>query len=167
MAKKMQIKNEIKLKFYVLNYDFNTKKVIMYNIFDNSSILNSILKEIPKYLESPKDYTHSINPISITGKPKTLKGFEAFCEELRSTIAWKERGRFEYEISVGYACEKDVNNLEKWDCYKQAEPNIAAIAREILYQYQSQVPKKRKPRKKKETVEHISLGTGDCDFGGE
>ena len=40
---------------------------------------------------------------------------------------WQEWSRCEYEISVGDAFEEDVNKLEKWDCYKQAEPNMEVI----------------------------------------
>ena len=79
----------------------------------------------------------------------------------------EEWSRCEYEISVGniFITEiKDVvkkieqgklttNNvydelkqisqrnfdLEKWDCFSQAKPNMEIIAREVIYQYKQQL----------------------------
>ena len=49
-----------KFEFYVLNYDFNKQKVIMFNIFDNIDVYDLTLKEVKKYCRSPKKYTFCI-----------------------------------------------------------------------------------------------------------
>lgn len=38
-----------KFEFYVLNYDPNTKKVINYNIFNNSIVYEKTFEEVKKY----------------------------------------------------------------------------------------------------------------------
>ena len=62
-------------------------------------------------------------------------------EEIDRTIAWQERGRCEYECSVGDAFETDINNYEKWDTYSQAKPNMAIITHEVIRQYKEQLKK--------------------------
>ena len=133
---------EIKLEFYVLNYDSNSKKVANFNIFRNYLLKERMVKELEKYLQSPDNYQHTVN--GFNEPKKILYGFEAFCEELKSAIMWQEWSRREYEISVGDAFEADIKRFEKWDCYKQAEPNIPIIAREIIYQYKQQTKKRGK-----------------------
>lgn len=117
----------MKFEFYVLNFNFNEKKIEMFNIFQNVNIQEWVEKSVRKYLRSPKSFKY---------EDKT--GFDALCEDIRRTIAWQERGRREYEISVGDAFETNCDRLEKWDCYKQAEPNIEIITRECIYQYKQQ-----------------------------
>ena len=128
-------------EFYVLNYNHNAKKVENFNIFRNGSLSDRMEKEIRKYLRAPRKYKYSKYNME-TGKDESIFGFEGFCEELRSSIKWQEWGRREYEISVADAFEEDIKNLEKWDCYKQAEPNIPMIAREIIHQYKEQLKEK-------------------------
>ena len=118
----------MQFEFYVLNYDFNRKCVINYNIFNNIRVNEWTEKAIKKYLRSPKDYKYE-------SYGKRLYGFEALCEEIRSIIAWQQCGRREYELSVSDAFETDIENLEKWDVYEQAKPNIPIITRECIYQY--------------------------------
>lgn len=91
-------------------------------------------KEVKKFLRNQNGYSYK--PFL---KDKEYFGFEAFCERLRGIIMHEEWSRREYEISVGDAFETDINKLEKWDCYKQAEPNIPMIAREVIYQYKEQL----------------------------
>lgn len=123
--------------FYVLNYDFNLKKVINFNIFNNWLVQENVEKEIKKYLKSSKKYTKIKRRY---GKEDiTLYGFEALCEEIRHLIMWQEWSRAEYEIGVCDAFEDDINKLEKWDCYMQALPNIEIITRECIYQYKKQI----------------------------
>jgi hypothetical protein len=113
---------DIKLQYYVLNYDPNAHKVVHFNIYRNWLLNDHTVAEIRKHLRNKKKYP-----------------FEKFVQEVRSLIRWQEWSRCEYEISVGDAFEEDVNKLEKWDCYKQAEPNVEMIAREIIYQYKQQL----------------------------
>lgn len=122
----------MQFKFYVLNYNFNRKCVINYNIFNNIRVNELTEKAIKKYLRSPSKYKYE------RYDQNTIYGFEALCEEIRSVIAWQQCGRREYEISVSDAFETDIEELEKWDVYKQAEPNIPIIARECIYQYKQQ-----------------------------
>lgn len=128
-------------EFYVLNYNPNAKKVENFNIFCNSPLSDRMEKEIRKYLRAPKKYKYSKYNMK-TKKNEFIFGFEGFCEELKSSIRWQEWGRREYEISVADAFEENIEELEKWDCYMQAEPNIPIIAREIIRQYKEQLKEK-------------------------
>lgn len=124
-------------EYYVLNEDFNKKCVKPYNIFRNINVNNSTEREVKKYLKDPDNYTYT-RPNVGTNSPQVVKGFEGFCEELKSIIMWQEWGRCEYEIMVGSIFEQDLSRLEKIDCYYQCEPNIPCIAREVIWQYQNQ-----------------------------
>ena len=86
--------NKVNLEFYVLNHNFNKRKVEMFNIFWNYHVYEYAIKYTEDYLDGKISY----------GELK---------EELRKTIMWQEWSRCEYEISVGDAFEEDVNKLEK------------------------------------------------------
>lgn len=103
-------------EFYVLNYDFNAKKIINFNIFQNWLVVENTTEAVEKYLR------------------KEMK-IEELREEIRQIIAWQERGRREYEISVGDAFETNCDKLEKWDCYAQALPNINLITNMCVDKY--------------------------------
>ena len=123
----------MKFEFYVLNYDFNSKRVENFNIFNNILLNKETEKIVKKYLRSPKNFKYD----DYFNK-QVLFGFEGFCKELERLIMWQEWGRREYEISVGDAFEDDLEKFEKWDCYMQCKPNIEIIAREVIYQYKQQ-----------------------------
>ena len=128
----------MQFEFYVLNYDFNKKKVVNYNIFNNIRVQEWTERAVKKYLRAPKKFSYT--PF---GKDvETIYGFDAFVKELDRTIAWQERGRREYEISVGDLFETDCNKLEKWDCYGQAHMNMEMIAHEVIRQYKQQKKEK-------------------------
>jgi hypothetical protein len=127
----------MKFEFYVLNYDFNSHKVKMFNIFNNIHVQERTEKEVRKYLRSSSKYTYTDYRTH-----KTINGFDALCEEIRLIIMGEEWSRREYEISVGDAFETDINKLEKWDCYNQCELNIPMITREVIWQYKQQSNKK-------------------------
>ena len=143
----------MQFEYYVLNYDCNKKCVEHFNVFRNINVQERTEKEIKKYLRNPKKYKRE------SYHKETLYGFKALCEEIRSIIMWQEWSRREYEISVSDAfvlevediynsidsfrsledlkeeLEKQVKRnpkLEKWDCYKQCEPNIEMITRECI-----------------------------------
>lgn len=120
----------MQFEYYVLNYDTNKKKVIPYNIFRNINVQECTEREVRKYIRSPKNYTYK----SFDGKEEMF-GFDALVKEIDYIIQWQEWGRREYEVSVGDAFETDCEKLEKWDCYRQAKPNIKMITREVLWQY--------------------------------
>lgn len=121
---------DVKLKYYVLNYDINRKKVINFNIFQNWVLNDAVVKEVRKYIRAPKNYRYDDYL-----KKETSYGFEALCKEIQGLIMWQEWGRCEYEIGVCDAFEDDCDKIEKWDCYEQCKPNIEMITREVIYQY--------------------------------
>ena len=128
----------MQFEFYVLNYDFNKKKVVNYNIFNNIRVQEWTERAVKKYLRAPKKFSYT--PF---GKDvETIYGFDAFVRELDRTIAWQERGRREYECSVGDAFTIDYNKLEKIDSYYQSKPNMEIIAREVIFQYKKQLREK-------------------------
>lgn len=129
----------MRFEFYVLNYDINRKKVINYNIFNNIRVQEWTEKAVKKYLRSPKNFKYE----PFNKSEKTFYGFDALVKELDRTIAWQERGRREYEVSVADAFETDINKLEKWDCYMQAKPNMVIIAHEVIRQYKEQSKKQK------------------------
>ena len=128
----------VKLEYYVLNYDINRKKVINFNIFQNWALNDAVVKEVRKYIRAPKNYRYDDYL-----KKETFYGFEALCKEVQSLIMWQEWGRREYEISVGDAFEDNLEEFEKWDCYMQCKPNIEIIAREVIWQYKQQDKKEK------------------------
>lgn len=131
----------MKFEWYVLNYNFNEKKIEMYNIFNNCSLNNAVEDTIKKYLEAPKKFMYIKNTFN---ENITITGFEGLCKELESLIMWQEWARIEYEIYVGRPFEDDPEKLEKWDCYQQCKPNIPMIAREILWQYKNNLKLQKK-----------------------
>ena len=102
-----------KLKFYVLNYDFNKKKVVHFNIFNNIHVYESTLELIDDY--NDKKYS-----------------FDEFVKELLKIVQWEEWSRRQYEISVGDAFETDLDKFEKWDCFEQFRPNARMFAHYLL-----------------------------------
>ena len=158
----------MQFEFYVLNYDFNKKKVVNYNVFNNIRVQEWTEKAVRKYLRAPKKFKHIVQyENKFLGKEEiALYGFEALVEEINRTIAWQEHGRREYEVSVGDAFITEIRDivrevergsltndnlydelkkteqhnakLEKWDVYLQAKPNMAIIAREVIRQYKEQ-----------------------------
>ena len=133
----------MQFEFYVLNYDFNKKKVVNYNIFNNINVQEWTEKAVRKYLRAPKKFKHTVQyENKFLGREEiALYGFDALVEEIDRTIAWGERGRREYEVNVGDAFETDINNYEKWDTYSQAKPNMAIITHEVIRQYKEQLKK--------------------------
>lgn len=129
----------MQFEFYVLNYDFNNKKVRMFNIFNNALVQEYTEKAIRKYLRSPKNYKYK----SLYKDKETVCGFDALVKEIDSIIHWQEFSRVEYELSCGYAFETDCNKLEKIDCYYQAHANAEIIAHTVLRQYKEQLKKQK------------------------
>lgn len=132
----------MKFEYYVLNYNFNGKKVEMFNIFNNWYLQAETEKEIRKYLRSPSKYYYQKYDFS-TKEYCHIYGFDGLCETIKSLIMWQEWSRVEYEISVGDAFETDLDKFEKWDCYEQCKPNIPIIVREVIWQYKQQLKEKK------------------------
>lgn len=131
----------MQFEFYVLNYDFNKKKVVNYNIFNNIRVQEWTEKAVRKYLRAPKKFKHIVQyENKFLGKEEiALYGFEALVEEIDGIIKWGEWSKREYEISVGDAFETDINKLEKWDTYSQAHANAEIITHTAIRQYKEQL----------------------------
>ena len=134
----------MQFEYYVLNYNPNAKKVENFNIFQNCLVQEYTEKAVKKYLRAPKKFKHIVQyENKLLGREEiALYGFDALVEEIDRTIAWQERGRREYECSVGDAFTTDCNKLEKIDCYYQSKPNMKIIAREVIFQYKKQLKEK-------------------------
>ena len=126
----------MQFKYYVLNYDCNSKKIVPFNIFRNILVQEWTEKAVRKYLRSPKNFTYK----SFDGQ-EILHGFDALVKELDGIIKWQEWSRRQYEVSVGDAFEDNCEKLEKWDCYGQAKPNMKMITYEVIRQYKQQKKK--------------------------
>lgn len=96
-------------EFYVLNYDFNGKKIEAFNIFCNVKLLDGIDKLLEEYIS-----------------------FDDFCEKLDSLLRYCFWSKREYEISVADAFEEDLSKYEKIDVYRQVAPNLKLIANLII-----------------------------------
>ena len=127
-----------------MNYNPNTKKIEPFNIFRNYYVQEYTEKAIKKHLRSPKNYKYVVqHKNDFLGREEiAVYGFDALVKEIDSIIAWQERGRREYECSVGDAFTTDCNKLEKIDCYYQSKPNMKIIAREVIFQYKKQLKEK-------------------------
>lgn len=136
------MEREVKFEFYVLNHDFNSDKIFMYNIFNNYIVYEYTLKAVKKYLRSPNKFTYTNHSTD-----NVLYGYDAFVEELRSIVMWEEWSRVEYEISVGAPFETDCNKLQKVDCYFQFLPNKRLVADHVISQYKKYL-KEQKEKKK-------------------
>ena len=128
-----------KLEFYVLNYDWNKKKVFNYNIFDNYSVYKCVVKETKKYLRAPRKYK-----FKRFDETETIYGFDALVKEIDRIVRWQEWARCEYEIYVGDAFEEDVSKYEKWDCYQQFTPNKEMFTQYVIKQVRNYYSKKDK-----------------------
>lgn len=157
----------MQFEYYVMNYNFNKKKVEMFNVFQNINVQEWTEKAVRKYLRSPSKYKHiKRHKNEFLGIEEiAIYGFDALVEEIRRTIAWQEQGRREYEICVSDAFTYEIRDvvddlekysslgdlkeelvkintrnpkLEKWDCYMQCEPNMVMITHEVIRQYKEQ-----------------------------
>ena len=97
------------MEWYVLNYDFNGKKVEDFNIFCNIKLL--------RFLDEARG-----NFIT----------FDKFVEDLDHELKYCFWSKAEYEIMVGDLFEQDLNKYEKIDVYRQLKPNIRTIAKYIV-----------------------------------
>lgn len=98
------------MQWFVLNYDFNSKKVVDYNIFNNIKFSRGVNELV-------EEYDGDFNEFKLN-----LKSLAKYC-------FWSKR---EYEISVGDLWEQDMEKYEKIDVYRQLSKNIDVLARYIL-----------------------------------
>ena len=96
------------MKWYVLNYDFNNKKVENFDIFRSVKFSRGVQELLDNYIT-----------------------FDDFVEKLKNEVKYSFWSKREYEISVGDAfCGGD--DLEKWDISMQVLPNIEILAKYII-----------------------------------
>ena len=124
----------MQFEYYVLNYNHNKQKVEPFNIFSNIWVQKLTEKEVKKYLHSPKNYKYE----SFFDEKDIIYGSDGLVKRIDSIIGGEEWGRFEYELSCGYAFETDCSKLQKVDTYYQAHMNIEMIVREVIRQYRQQ-----------------------------
>ena len=96
----------MKREFYVLNYSFNDKKVVNYNIFNNSKLCDGIDNLLNNFVT-----------------------YKDFVEQLDRLLRYCFWCKAEYEIMVGDLFEQDADRLEKIDIYRQVAPNVEVIAK--------------------------------------
>lgn len=97
------------LEFYVLTCDLNTDKPVMYNIFNNLSVLQS--------LELVKKDNLNINEL------------EKRLNSIFMSVYWS---RYEYEIEVKPKFSK--KDSTPTDVYEQIKPNLKLITK-MVYKY--------------------------------
>lgn len=96
------------MEWYVLNYNFNEKKVETFNIFRNARFSEAVQELLDNYIT-----------------------FDDFVEKLKNEVKYSFWSKREYEISVGDAfCREE--ELEKWDISMQVLPNIKILAKYII-----------------------------------
>ena len=157
----------IQFEYYVLNYDHNKDKIVLFNIFDNYYVQEQTEKEIRKYIRNPKNYKYD----SFFKDEEPVYGFDGLCKRFETILRCEEWARCEYEIAVGGIFITELSDiirevergeigaddiyeeiqkknkysikLEKWDCFQQAQKNISMIMRECIWQYKQQKKKEK------------------------
>lgn len=100
------------LEWYVLNYDFNRKKVENFNIFRSCRFVDGVKELLDNYIT-----------------------FDDFIEKLEKQLQYSFWSKREYEISVSDAFETDLDKYEKIDIYFQVKPNVKILAKYIIDNY--------------------------------
>lgn len=102
------------MEWYVLNYDFNKKQIIKFNIFNNIKFYSGVKELLENYTD--------------------IDDFVSGLTSLLRYCFWCKR---EYEISVGDAFENDLDKYVKLDIFEQVIPNVKVLAYYIInYQYE-------------------------------
>lgn len=104
------------MKWYVLNYDWNRKKVCSFNIFDSCRFSQSVNKLLDNFVTMDK-----------------------FIEDLTKEVKYCFWSKREYEISAGDAFDTNLDNYEKIDVSQQVLPNIDALAKYIIDKHNEQI----------------------------
>ena len=104
------------MKWYVLNYDWNRKKVYSFNIFDSCRFSQYVNELLDNFVTMDK-----------------------FVEDLTREVKYCFWSKREYEISVGDAFDTNFDNYEKIDVSQQVLPNIDALAKYIIDKHNEQI----------------------------
>ena len=114
-----ELAEKLDLKWYVLNYDFNRKKMENFNIFNSSNFLWGVSKALKEY-----------------------ESFGKFKEEIDNWLKYSFWSKSEYEIACGGLFVSDIDDLEKIDVYYQMKDNVDVLCRYILTEYNKRKRKK-------------------------
>lgn len=106
----MKLKN-VKLEWYVLMWNSNTKKVVNYNVLDNE-LIQILHKEIVK--------------------KKTITNYEQLKEKIKRWCMYYYWSKCECEISVGGMFAKYPDEYEKIDAWRQIEMNLDRMCEYIM-----------------------------------
>lgn len=106
------------MKWYVLNYEFNKKKIELFNIFNSSKFNEGVEKLLKKYTT-----------------------FSNFVDELDSLAMYCFWCKAEYEILCGGLISKE-GKLEKINVYTQLKNNIETLAKYVILEYNKNKRKK-------------------------
>ena len=101
------------MEWYVLNYNFNLKKIEPINIFNYGNLLEEIKEIYKEYIERKED-------------------IEFFENKINSQLLYYFWSKREYEISVGDLFEKDLEKYEKIDVYYQVKMNFKVFIEYLL-----------------------------------
>lgn len=101
------------MEWYVLNYNFNLKKIEPINIFNYGNFLKDIKEIYKEYIEKKED-------------------IEFFENKINSELLYHFWSKREYEISVGDLFEKDLEKYEKIDVYYQVKMNFKVFIEYLL-----------------------------------
>ncbi len=111
----MKIKN-VKLEWYILQYDFNNDRMIMHNVFGWSGYPEEIAKKIRK---GAKD----------NWKPVT--DYNSFKDYIKGELMYHYWSKSEREFQAGGLFSKE-DNFNKIDGWFQLEPNLDNICNMII-----------------------------------
>jgi hypothetical protein len=118
--KKMEQLNKMGMQWYVLNYDFNGKKIELFNIFDSANFLYGITQALKK------------------------DNYKDFKEEINNWLMYSFWSKAEYEIVCGDLFVEQPEHLEKIDIYYQVKENVDILAKYILSKYNKHSKRKIK-----------------------
>lgn len=105
----MKLKS-VKLEWNVLYSDFNSKKIMKYNIF-NEKIKENIYKEI---------------------KNKKIKSYDELKQYVENWARYHYWSKVECELAMGNLFGKYPDDFEKIDMFKQIEINLDRIIEYII-----------------------------------
>lgn len=104
-----------KLEWYVINYDFNARKLENFNIFRNIKFVRGVEELLDNYIN-----------------------FEDFTNKLERELKYCFWCKREYEVFIGDAFEEDLQKYEKVDIYSQVKPNVKILAKYIIDNYNNE-----------------------------
>ena len=100
------------LHWYVLNYDWNQKKVVNQDIFW-------------------RDYEETLKKAR---RNKKFTDYNSLKEYLRRDFQYHYWSKAECEIAVGDVFPRSLDELEKIDMYRQIEMNLDRITEYVIHQ---------------------------------